>query len=1001
MARKLADSSTDQRSASATNKSTDERSSDAGRADKGALDRRAYLRLSGAAIAGATVAAAAGTVPTASAATEREGIEFDRTVDAVEDLGLDPTGNESVVSGLNSVSSGTLVQFPAGEYLFDGEVNIGSGTYGFESVGGERATIVVGQGNNDWLLNGHGMPGLYFKGFFVDQTAPETVGCFRLIGDQVHIEDIEFIGRADIWESRSENMLNCAIEDSDGYGEVRNVVHTKGHWARYGPGAGGRIGIYTGARHEGTLKIVDCDLREFGNNALYCSRNYGQVQVEDSYFENNNAAQIRIGGAGSYADNCTIITDPDSYTGPRTYEDSSFHHRAIVIEDRFDTGSIDYQKPAGAEIRNCTIRIEDNPANGAAIHRYGNGRAMRVENTVIEYNNDNYPAAVMVDVGGFGINPDAEPPRGVEFIDTVVYGTGDVETAIAIEGSDESVLDNCIVHLEDGSQDGITITDSEGCAITDSILSVPGRATVFHNADVDTVNVGHEIPDEFDPVVDDSNDNPEDGGEEGGSGEVMHDFRIVADEDAEAFDYSFTVDGDVELVTSGDYSASPEGETITENEDGTLTVDGVVAGYAGDDARWGGDTFRFTGDIISFSKAGPATLYLDGEPIEADELVGDEDNDDESDSNDQLRIIAADDASAFEYKFTVDGSVELVTEGDYPASPDGETIISTGDEGTMVTGVVAGWDGESKRWGGDTFAIDGELTTFEKNGPAVVVLNGEVIDVDEYTSTGMRYLTIRSAVDTDEVQYEFCVDGSVTQAHTGSVLDAGETSVDVIETFSDGTTGRISVAGSIGGGTWVSYEINGPIKSMSLDDGGSIILDDEEVDPGVYGLPNQLTIVGLGEVSSYKVTVDGELTCDPNGSTDAADDISGSSAEGAITNGIASFRFDGDVVDFDLDGTAGVFLNGRQVDPEKLGVTSSPYLDNTVFVKSDGSPTEYLIEVSGTIQPAPDIGTGKAVDETNRSFVRGTVTSCKDGYRFSGDIVTLKIWGNVVVTFAT
>ena len=946
------------------------------------VDRRSYLRLGGAALVGSAVAGSSA-ITTAGAAANREGINFGNVVNAVDDLGLDPTGSDPVNTTLNDISSGTLVQFPEGEYLFVDRVVTSGKTLGFESIGDERATIVVDEGYNDWLLGGHGSPGLYVKGFNVDQTAPETNGCFRLIGDHVHIEDIEFIGRADIWETGAENMLNCAIEDPDGYGEIRNVVHRKGHWARYGPGAAGRIGIYTGRRHVGTLKIVDCDLREFGNNALYCSRNTGKVQVEDCYFENNNASAIRIGGEGSYAENCTVVTDPSTYNGPRTYEDSSFTHRAIVIEERFETGDI--QKPPGAEIRNCHIRIEDNPANGGAIHRYGNGRSLRIENTVIEYNNNGYPAAIMAQTGGFGKNPDADPPKQIEFVNSVLHGSGDVDTAISIDDSDDSLIEDSIIYMYDGSQDGVTINDSDNCLIRDSTISVPGRATVFNNSNVVTENIDHDEPDDLKP------DPPD---------ELEHQLRIIADDDADAFEYTFTVDGEVELVTDGDYPANPGGEEIIDNGDGTFTVEGIVAGYEGDDKRWGGDTFRFEGEVTAFEKHGPATLYLDGEEVEIEDLVGDDDDD--GDENDgtahQLRIIADEDADAFEYTFTVDGEVELVTDGDYPANPDGEEIIDNGDGTFTVEGIVAGYSGDDKRWGGDTFKFTGELLEFSKEGPATVLLDGEVIDPDEYVMAEDRFLDIFAKLHADTVEYKLRVDGEVEHISTGSLLEPTEDDAADEMTVTKNDDGTKTVSGTLAGGERTRYRIAGSIKSLRVNGPASVTLDDEEVIPSEYGLHDQLTIVGLGTLASFDFTVDGELEADPNGPRGADGDISGSSAEGVLTDGLVSFRFDGEIVDFNLDGHAGVYLNGRQVDPNLLVGDDDPFLSNWLVVHGDGDLTEYQVIVTGTIHKAPDLGPVEVDDEiVDDNHVTGTVVNESDGYRFTGSIEELWLLGTAEV----
>ena len=427
------------------------------------------------------------TIYITSQTDERAGSVFHFAVNAVEDLGLDPSGNDPIEDELESLEPKTLVQFPAGEYLIAETTSVEGGYLGLEGQGEVR--FVVPEGYSDNVLEGREIKVMYISDIDVDQTASHSAAGFDLHGDRIHIQHMEFIGRADVWNTASNDMLDISIETSTGYGEIRNVVHKEGHWARYGPSSSGRIGVYTGRRHKGTLKIVDCDLREFGNNALYCSKTQpeGRVEVEDSYFENNNVSSIRIGGEGSYAENCTIVIDPSTYSGPRTYELDNFSLRGIVIEERFESGDI--QKPAGAEIRNCDIRIEDNPANGAAIHRWGNGRSMRVVGTTIEYNNDGYDTAILVTSGGMGKNPEADPPKQFEFIGSELHGTGEVDAAIIIDGADDSIITDSLIHMHDGGQDGVWIHNSIGCIIEDSTIDVPGNPTEFVQAEVTVENI--------------------------------------------------------------------------------------------------------------------------------------------------------------------------------------------------------------------------------------------------------------------------------------------------------------------------------------------------------------------------------------------------------------------------------------------------------------------------------------------------------------------------------
>ena len=196
------------------------------------------------------------------------------------------------------------------------------------------------------------------------------------------------------------------------------------------------------------------------------------------------------------------------------------------------------------------------------------------------------------------------------------------------------------------------------------------------------------------------------------------DLTIIADEGADAFEYVLHIRGTAELVTSGENAATPveeggsgTGEEVVENGDGTVTISGIVA-------NGGGDSFRFTGEIVESAFEGPVTVRIDGEEVY-------------STSTHRLRIVAAEGADAFDYEILIEGSAELVTSGQYSATPKnagregvGEEVVRENDGVVTVLGVVAGG-------GGDTFTFTGDIRETTLHGPGTVYVDGEVV----YTTT--------------------------------------------------------------------------------------------------------------------------------------------------------------------------------------------------------------------------------------------------------------------------
>lgn len=95
---------------------------------------------------------------------------------------------------------------------------------------------------------------------------------------------------------------------------------------------------------------------------------------------------------------------------------------------------------------------------------------------------------------------------------------------------------------------------------------------------------------------------------------------------------------------------------------------------------------------------------------------------------------------------------------------------------------------------------------------------------------------------------------------------------------------------------------------------------DDEKDGDDTDETRKLMIEGSGSRAAYSFTVSGSLAeADGPGSLGGTDEISNSSATGAVRNGTDSYLFDGEITDFSLDGDARVLIDGEEVDIDELG----------------------------------------------------------------------------------
>jgi hypothetical protein len=69
-------------------------------------------------------------------------------------------------------------------------------------------------------------------------------------------------------------------------------------------------------------------------------------------------------------------------------------------------------------------------------------------------------------------------------------------------------------------------------------------------------------------------------------------------------------------------------------------------------------------------------------------------------------------------------------------------------------------------------------------------------------------------------------------------------------------------------------------------------------------------------VTRYEITVDGRLRPAAEAGRDAAERISGSSAEGVVTRGERGYRFSGELRDVAIDGNAGVYVGTADLAPD-------------------------------------------------------------------------------------
>ena len=259
----------------------------------------------------------------------RRGITFDRVVNAVEDLGMDPKGEVPIDDALDKAyRDGTLILFPPGEYLAAESHNWDDNVarFGMFGLGESRGDVefVFPPGNveaenpaNYWFLRVQSGRDHLLENVTIQQTRDEEtgVGMFFNQEDGLRVVDVELAGFNPAWSHDPGFGLIAAITKRDGVGIVRRFTCVGGGVIETYPKRKTPIGSFE--NHRGELRILEPHIEESGSHSVYVSRTNGCVRIEDGLFKNNDNTNLRMSGGNhpskrSWVKNCEIVIDIES-----------------------------------------------------------------------------------------------------------------------------------------------------------------------------------------------------------------------------------------------------------------------------------------------------------------------------------------------------------------------------------------------------------------------------------------------------------------------------------------------------------------------------------------------------------------------------------------------------------------------------------------------------------------------------------------------------------------
>ncbi|SEP09113.1 hypothetical protein SAMN04487948_113122 [Halogranum amylolyticum] len=470
-----------------TNSQTEQQDDDGG----SLLERRDVLKM-GAAAAAAGLGTAA-TSGTAAAATERHGIQFERVVNAVEDLGMDPEGNDPIDDALQGTldDENTLVEFPPGTYYVkdehaEGELN----NWGIRGLGENPSDVrfVSDSGTSQFVLRVGGGTGLLVENVAFDYGDEKegSLGLLLKANDKLRVQDVEFIGFNPTAGNGAVDNLSPQVLDEDGTAVVDGLV-------RKGPTditSHGHLGndsnegcIWLGKKHVGELVVRNSHIENTGTNAIYARRCPGDVKVENCTFKNNNQTSLRIGGEGCHVKGCDFIVDTEAT--PDANGGKLINPHGIMWE----TGS---RGEKGGSIEDCNFVYRTAPSKTtAAVWVDGSAGEMAIRNSRFELEASDVAAVRIDDPTDPRLGDTAAKPWNVELDGVSVTGSSSgSDPTVQITNRDGSVVRNCCLQLT-GDRDGIAFENSDDSTIADTTVNVAGQETILGDSNVSTENVSN------------------------------------------------------------------------------------------------------------------------------------------------------------------------------------------------------------------------------------------------------------------------------------------------------------------------------------------------------------------------------------------------------------------------------------------------------------------------------------------------------------------------------
>jgi len=414
----------------------------------------------------------------------RRGIRFGRKVDAVDDIGMDPTGSNPVDERFSSaITDNTLVKFPSGTYLFEKQHRMEEiNNWGIIGVGDSREDVefVAPEGEVLRILNVRSGRNILVENLTFNQrnTRFGSLGNTIKVQDNLQMRNLNHRGFEPSENTGAIGNLNVLVEDPDGVAVVEDYDMRMGYeHVQYPDNV---IGIWSGPTSTGTIYIRRVQMEN--TPGLYMSRTEGEVRVENCHFRNCDDYAARVCGEGSYLKDCTFVVDVENSNDVVNEHDFNY---PVLWESGF-------QGKTGGYIEGCRFVCRSVAKPVPLVVHDGSAGAVEMRDTTFKVDVDGVDVLDVIPPGD-GDRIDGKPDRPWKTIldDVEIHGESDGPGAVVqIVGRDSSAVRNSCINM-DGKRSGIAVENAGSCVIENTNISVAGEDVVYRNGSATTDDVTH------------------------------------------------------------------------------------------------------------------------------------------------------------------------------------------------------------------------------------------------------------------------------------------------------------------------------------------------------------------------------------------------------------------------------------------------------------------------------------------------------------------------------